>query len=178
MQLKKTSIALIVCSLFVSGGVLADVEDSFNMDDSFNHTTSDNGDDGNTLTSTSNSIDDSFNHTSSNDGNDNNSYSNDQEWSNDQDWDMDYTQTDIDTDISVDLDMDTMVATSALQGTLSGVSVSYDSTNAVVACCSTVKVQNSNSLSGFNSAAGITSVAQNVGGNALTQQSVAINAQN
>lgn len=194
MQLKQTSIALIICSLFVSGGVLAngghgggpslDVADSFNTDDSFNKTysNSNSGDDNNTLTSNTNSADDSFNHTytKSNDGDDGNTIH--QSWSNDQDWDMDYTQTDIDTDISMNLDMNTMVATSALEGQLSNVSVMYSSGGSQgygrKGCCGSVSVKNSNSLSGFDSASGITSVAQNVGGNALTQQSVAINAQN
>lgn len=81
--------------------------------------------------------------------------------------------------------MDTMVATSALKGKLSNVSVMYSSGGSKghgrhgdSGCCGSLTVKNSNSLSGFDSAAGITSVAQNVGGNALTQQSVAINAQN
>lgn len=187
MQAKQTTMALLICSLFVSGGVLAggghghgghqspgydvDIDDSFN-DKTLNYSDDDtlNYSDDDTLNY---SDDDTYtkNYTKN---------TSDFDWSNDQDWSLD---VDIDTDINL------MVAKSKIKGKLENVSVRYSSGGSMSKpnhhrggsrggndCCGGLTVNNTNSLDGFQGAAGITSVAQNVGGNALAQQSVSINA--
>lgn len=215
MQVKQTTIALLICSLFASGSVLArggldvDVDDSFQNTDNNSHNVDVDKSDNNSFNDTdSNNTDksdnNSFNDTDSynTDKSDNNSYndtdsnnktytktynksfnysdnSKDLDWSNDQEWITTNTLT------------DKMIAKSSVKGKLSDVSVSYSNGSSKMGyqprgrrggghgggddCCGGMSVSNTNTLTGANGAAGITSIAQNVGGNALAQQSVSIN---
>lgn len=72
----------------------------------------------------------------------------------------------------IDLDSDTVVASSTLGGSVSGVSVVYGAGGNK----GRVSVDNINRMDGFGSAAGIVTVAQNAGSNSLIQQSVSTNA--
>lgn len=226
MQVKQTTIALLICSLFASGGVLAsggghhgghgggpDVDDSYNhVDTDLNYDKSDNNsfndtDSYNTDKSDNNSFNDtdSYNDTNSynTDKSDNNSY-NDTD-SNNKTYTKTYNKSYSKTDNSMDLDWsndqqwtttkiltDKMIAKSSVKGKLENVSVSYSTSKSMGykpygrrghghghgdSCCGggDMTVSNSNTLTGANGAAGITSIAQNVGGNALAQQSVSIN---
>lgn len=220
MQVKQTTIALLICSLFVSGSALArhgggldvDVDDSFQNTDTNSHNVdkSDNNsfndtDSYNTDKSDNNSFNDtdSYNDTNSynTDKSDNNSY-NDTD-SNNKTYTKTYNKSYSKTDNSMDLDWsndqqwsttknltDKMIAKSSVKGKLENVSVSYSTSKSMGykpygrrghghgdSCCGggDMTVSNSNTLTGANGAAGITSIAQNVGGNALAQQSVSIN---
>ncbi|GAA5646960.1 hypothetical protein [Vibrio proteolyticus] len=182
MQLKQSAIALLVTSLFISGGALAyggsqgsdggDIDDSYNQENgSNNHFHSNNGDDNNTI--------------STNDGNDGNTWtslSNEQTFMNEQSWSNKQS-------LEISVDMDTVVAQNDLSGEVSDTSVSYGATSSPAQsrgrghghdnseeCCGGLTVNHSNSLGGFNSAAGISTVAQNAGNNSLIQQAVSTNA--
>ena len=65
-----------------------------------------------------------------------------------------------------------VVANSEVMGQVHSASVTYDAGEKDAK----VKVENVNNLGGLDSAAGITTVAQNAGANSLIQQSVATNA--
>ncbi|NAW59012.1 hypothetical protein [Vibrio sp. V36_P2S2PM302] len=178
MQLKQTTLALIVASVFISGGALAyggssdgDIDDSYNQENgSNNHFHSNNGDDNNRIRT--------------NDGNDNNTFTtltNEQTFMNEQSWSNSQS-------LDIRLDMDTVVAQNDLSGEVSNTSVSYGASSSPSqsfgrghgrddeACCGSLTVNHSNSLGGFNGAAGINTVAQNAGNNSLVQQAVSTNA--
>ncbi|UUM30974.1 hypothetical protein [Vibrio japonicus] len=197
MQVKQTTIALLICSLFASGAVLAnsgghrggggldvDVDDSFQHNDKNSHNFDLDVDiDKSVDLDVDKSDNDSYNDTNSHNKTfkyTDNSKDLDFDWSNEQKW------------ITTKILTDKMIAKSSVKGKLSDVSVSYSSGGSSKGmsyqprgrkggdrggddCCSGVTVTNTNTLTGANGAAGITSIAQNVGGNALAQQSVSIN---
>lgn len=191
MELKHSSLALIICSLFVSGAALANGSDTGHNNGNGH---GGHGHGGHQSPGYDVDIDDSFNDKTFNYSDDDTlNYSDDDtytknytkktadfDWSNDQDWSM---------KVNTDIDMTIMTAKSKVMGKLEDVSVSYNSGSSGKSygkrgrggyghndsCCGGLTVKNTNSLDGFQNAAGITAVAQNVGGNALAQQSVSIN---
>ena len=183
MGLKQSSLALIICSLFVSGAALANGSDTGHNNGNGH---GGHGHGGHQSPGYDVDIDDSFNNKTLNYSDDDTFTKNytrntaDFDWSNDQDWSM---------KVNTDIDMTIMTAKSKVMGKLEDVSVNYNSGSSGKSygkrghggyghndsCCGGLTVKNTNSLDGFQNAAGITAVAQNVGGNALAQQSVSIN---
>lgn len=181
MGLKQSSLALIICSLFVSGAALANGSDTGHNNGNGH---GGHGHGGHQSPGYDVDIDDSFNNKTYNktyNKSYSKSYDYDLDWSNEQEWN--YTKHMTMTD--------KMIAKSKVEGSLNNVSVSYSSGGKSMgkpwgkrghgghgnndSCCGGLTVNNTNSLDGFQNAAGITAVAQNVGGNALAQQSVSIN---
>lgn len=187
MQVKNSTLALIIASLFLSGSALASgghdrnsnggIDDSFNTEDSFNTDLDYN------KTNTTNTTNTTTNTSSTNEGNDNSSWDSEMNMNS---WMFVKKES---TDISIDVD--TVIAESALSAEVTGNTVSYGASSSPASsrgfgrghghdnddsCCGGLTVTHTNSLSGFDGAAGINVVGQNAGNNSLVQQAISTNA--
>ncbi|ANU39052.1 hypothetical protein RJD38_16685 [Vibrio scophthalmi] len=179
MNLKKTGMAIAMAAFVMSGSALAGYGyggggDTTEDNDILSHNTSnigagnDNngngaGNDGNTLTSNTGGGDD-----------------NNKTWKNSANTTTTTTNTLNKHQLSMEVDM--VVAKSDLDGHISNVQVEYGEAGSMYhrgcgKCAGAgVNVRNSNSIDGFASSAGITTIGQNAGAASLVQQSVVTNA--
>ncbi|MGF1697842.1 hypothetical protein L4D20_06010 [Vibrio kyushuensis] len=148
-----------------------DVEDSGNTLTATDNSTNDSGnldveDSGNTLTATDNSTNDSGNVDDSGNVLTNTENDNDSTWNNSN------NRLSNNESYEITIESDTVIANATTLGSVAGATVVYGAGGNH----GQVSVDNMNTMNGFGSAAGITTVAQNSGGNSLVQQSVAVNA--
>lgn len=201
MNLKKTGMAIAMAALVMSGSALAGGYgggSSSDNDDIFSHNNTnigagnDNngngaGNDGNTLTSTTGGGNDGNTRISGN-GDDNNRLTsttgggddNNKTWKNSANTTTNTNNTLNKHQLSMEVDM--VVAKSDLDGHITNVQVEYGEAGSMYhrgcgKCAGAgVNVRNSNSIDGFASSAGITTIGQNAGAASLVQQSVVTNA--
>lgn len=181
MNLKKTGMAIAIATFVMSGSALAGYGyggggDTTEDNDILSHNTSnigagnDNngngaGNDGNTLTSNTGGGDD-----------------NNKTWKNSANTTTTTTTTNTLNKHQLSMEVDMVVAKSDLDGHISNVSVEYGEAGSMYRrgcgkCAGAgVNVRNSNSIDGFASSAGITTIGQNAGAASLVQQSVVTNA--
>jgi hypothetical protein len=181
MNIKQTGVAIAMAAMMMSGAALAgggghghgggpdfdteilshnDVGNGPGHDN--NDITTNNGHDNNDITTDN--------------GNDGNSWDDSNNT-----LDLDYTKT-YDVDYTRSYDLDITVAKSELDGYISGNTVEYGEAGGMKhrpcgQCAGAgVSVRNSNTLSGFGGASGISTVGQTAGANSMVQQSVVTNA--
>ncbi|MBA5761242.1 hypothetical protein H2O73_02710 [Vibrio sp. 404] len=205
MNLKKTGIAVAMAAMMMSGAAMAGYGGGYGGTDtdvdvlSNNDLLSDNnvgngpGHDNNDIT-TNNGNDDNDIDTNngnddnnliwidkSNDGNDDNEFTSNN-GNDDNTWRNSNNQIDASHNLSFEVDM--VLAKSDLDGHISNTSVEYGESASMGyhhhgcnKCAGAgVKVNNTNTMTGFNNAAGITTVGQSAGANSMVQQSVVTNA--
>ncbi|EGU34438.1 hypothetical protein RJD39_18780 [Vibrio scophthalmi] len=203
MNLKKTGMAIAIATFVMSGSALAGYGyggggDSTEHNDFLSHNNTnigagnDNngngaGNDGNTLTSNKGGGDDN-NKTWKNSGNTKTKTTtgggddNNKTWKNSANTTTTTTTTNTLNKHQLSMEVDMVVAKSDLDGHISNVSVEYGEAGSMYRrgcgkCAGAgVNVRNSNSIDGFASAAGITTIGQNAGAASLVQQSVVTNA--
>lgn len=204
MNLKKTGIAIAMAAMMMSGAVLAsggghggghghgggggtDIDllshNGNGPGNDNNDITTNNGHDDNDI-DTNNGNDD--NQYTSNDGNDGNKWKNSantNDGNDDNTWRNSNNLIDASHKLSFEVDM--VLAKSDLDGHISHTSVEYGESASMGyhgrggcnKCAGAgVKVNNNNTMTGFNNAAGITTVGQSAGANSMVQQSVVTNA--
>lgn len=158
MNLKKTGMAIAMAAFVMSGSALAG---GYGYGGGSEHNGNGAGHDGNTLTSNTGGGDD-----------------NNKTWKNS----ANTTTTNTLNKHQLSMEVDMVVAKSDLDGHISNVQVEYGEAGSMYhrgcgKCAGAgVNVRNSNSIDGFASSAGITTIGQNAGAASLVQQSVVTNA--
>ncbi|MGF1909464.1 hypothetical protein L4C38_08490 [Vibrio kasasachensis] len=204
MNLKKTGIAIAMAAMMMSGAVLAggggyggghggggtdtDIDVLSNNDlgngpgHDNNDITTNNGNDDNDIDTNNGNDDNTFVVIKkSNDGNDDNQFTSNN-GNDDNTWRNSNNMLDASHNLSFEVDM--VLAKSDLDGHISNTSVKYGESassgyhhRGCNKCAGAgVKVNNTNTMKGFNNAAGITTVGQSAGANSMVQQSVVTNA--